>query len=71
MVLIKKYHFDVLLVKNINNTLSVRIILFISDFEVDIYQRKNCVIKPNINRSIEIVSDLKKFMWKFTKVKCF
>ncbi len=65
----KKYHFDVLLIKNINNSLSVRIVLFINEFEVDLYQKKTClVIKPNINRSIEIVNLIKTFMWKFCQV---
>lgn len=68
-MLIKKFNLDILLVKNVNDTISLRIILFISDFEVDLYQKKTClVIKPNINRSLDVIADLKKFIWKFSKV---
>lgn len=58
------------MVKNINDTVSLRIVLFIKEFEVDLYQKKTCLaVKPNINRSKEIVSEMKKFMWNFSQVK--
>jgi len=70
MVLIKKYHLDVFLVKNINNTISVKIIMFINDFEVDLYQKKLCLnIKPNINRNINIIEYIKNFTWSYSKVR--
>jgi hypothetical protein len=69
LVLIKKYHFDVLMDKNINDTVTFRIILFLKEFEVDLYQKKTCLaVKPNINRSKEIVAEMKKFVWKFSQV---
>jgi len=59
--------------KNINKTLSIRIILFITEFDIDLYQRAKITIntnkKPNINQQIEVVSMLKLFFYNFKKVK--
>ena len=74
MVLIKKYNFDVLIVKNINNTLSIRIVLFIKEFEVDLNQKlimNNNNLRPNVNRSVELISDLQIFFYNFSKVNFF
>jgi hypothetical protein len=57
--------------KNINKTLSIRVILFITDFEIDLYQKAkiNFKKKPNINQQIEVVSMLKLFFYNFKKVR--
>jgi hypothetical protein len=70
MILIKKYHFDVLMVKNVNKTISIRVVLYVQDFEVDIAQRakdKN-IIRKNVNTNPKIVEKLKDFYYNFTKV---
>jgi len=70
MILIKKYHFDVLVVKNVNKTISIRVVLYVQDFEVDIAQRakdKN-IIRKNVNTNPKIVEKLKDFYYNFTKV---
>ena len=70
MILIKKYHFDVLMVKNVNKTISIRVVLYVQDFEVDIAQRakdKN-IIRKNVNTNPKIVEKLKEFYYNFTKV---
>jgi hypothetical protein len=70
MILIKKYYFDVLRVKNVNKTISIRVVLYIQDFEVDIAQRakdKN-VTRKNINSQPKIFEKLKDFYYNFTKV---
>jgi hypothetical protein len=70
MILIKKYYFDVLMVKNVNKTISIRVVLYIQDFEVDIAQRakdKN-IIRKNINSNPKIIEKLKDFYYNFTKV---
>lgn len=73
MILIKKYHFDLLFMKNINKTLSIRVVLFVTEFEIDFYQKAKVTInninKPNINQQIDIVSLLKLFFYNFKKVK--
>lgn len=70
MVLIKKYYFDLLMIKNVNSTLSVRVILYIQEFEVDITQRtkEKYVIKKNVNNHPKIVEKLKDFFYKYTIV---
>jgi hypothetical protein len=70
MILIKRYYFDVLMVKNVNKTISIRVILYIQDFEVDIAQRakdKN-INRKNINTHPKIIEKLKDFYYTFTKV---
>jgi hypothetical protein len=70
MILIKKYHFDVLMVKNVNKTISIRVVLYIQDFEIDIAQRakdKN-ITRKNINTNPKIIEKLKDFYYNFTKV---
>ena len=70
MILIKKYYFDLLMVKNVNKTISIRVVLYILDFEVDIAQRakdKN-VTRKNINSHPRIIEKLKDFYYNFTKV---
>ena len=39
LILIKKYLLDVLVIKNLNKTISLRVILYIQEFEVDIAQK--------------------------------
>ena len=70
MILIKKYHFDVLMVKNVNKTISIRVVLYIQDFEVDIAQRakdKN-ITRKNVNTNPKIREKLRDFYYNFTKV---
>jgi len=48
-------------------------VLFIAEFEIDLYQKAknniNSIRKPNINQQIEVVSMLKLFFYNFKKVK--
>lgn len=70
MILIKKYYFDILMVKNVNKTISIRVVLYIQDFEVDIAQRakdKN-INRKNINTHPKIIEKLKDFFYNFSKV---
>lgn len=70
MILIKKYYLDVLMVKNVNKTISIRVVLYIQDFEIDIAQRakdKN-ITRKNINTNPKIIEKLKDFYYNFTKV---
>ena len=58
------------MVKNVNKTISIRVVLYIQDFEVDIAQRakdKN-VTRKNINSHPRIIEKLKDFYYNFTKV---
>jgi hypothetical protein len=70
MILIKKYYFDVLFVKNVNKTISIRAVLYIQDFEVDIAQRAKDrnITKKNINCNPVIAEKLKNFYFNFSKV---
>jgi hypothetical protein len=70
MILIRDYYLDLLIVKNVNKTISIRVVLYIKEFEVDIAQRANQknTIKKNINTNPKIISKLKDYYHTFTKV---
>lgn len=69
MILIKKYNYDVLLAKNINDTISIRVVLYVSEFEVDITQKYTSKrYKKNINTNPKIINKLKEFLYQYSKV---
>jgi len=70
MVLIKKSYFDVLFTKNLNKTVSVRIVLYIEDFEVDFSIKARAEYKMiNVNSHVRILEKLKEFYYKFTNIE--
>lgn len=67
MVLIKKCNFDLHFTKNLNKTLSIRVILYIKDFEVDFGQKSiGNYRKPNINSNKKIQKKLQDFYHNYT-----
>lgn len=65
----KKYYLDLLIVKNVNKTNSLRVLLYIQEFEIDIAQKsKDKNIKKNINLHPKVVSLLKEFYNEYSKV---
>jgi hypothetical protein len=67
MVLIKKCYFDLHFSKNINKTLSIRVILYIKDFEVDFGQKSMGNYKrANVNGFKKIQKRLKDFYNNYT-----
>lgn len=71
MILIKKYNFDLLFIKHVNNLNSLRVILYLKEFEVDTTQKTKTIKKINVNTNIIIIEKLKKFYEKFSKVKSY
>ena len=70
LILIKKHYFDLLFIKNVNHTFSVRVVLYIFDFECDIVQKtkeKN-IAKKNVNSVTSIKNKLKDFIYEYSKV---
>jgi hypothetical protein len=69
LILIKKYYLDLLIVKNLNKTISLRILLYIQNFEIDVAQKsKDKNIKKNINSNPQVAEMLKNFYSQFSKV---
>lgn len=69
MILIKKFYFDILLIKRIDKCFSINVIIYIQDFEVDVSQKtKSFSTKTNINKSSKIISSLQKFLLNYSKV---
>ena len=67
MVLIKKSYFDVLFTKNMNKTVSVRIVLYVEDFEVDFSIKARAEYKMiNVNSHNKIIEKLKEFYNNYT-----
>ncbi len=70
--MVKKYHFDLLIVKNVNKTVCLRVVLYIQEFEVDIAQKsKDKNVKKNVNSHKNTCALLKDFYFKYTTVKDF
>jgi hypothetical protein len=71
LVLIKKSYFDICFFKNVNKTISVRVILFIQDFEVDTTQKiqkeSASVVTKNVNLVPKIASKLNDFFYKYIR----
>ena len=69
LILIKKYYLDLLIIKNLNKTVSLRCVLYIQDFEIDVAQKsKDKNIKKNINSHPIVVKMLQEYFLNFTKV---
>jgi hypothetical protein len=68
MVLIKRFYFDILFTKQVNKNLSLKVILYVQEFEVDFSSKKNTdLIKRNINTHPRILEKLKNYFYKYTK----
>jgi hypothetical protein len=56
--------------KNVNDTLSLRVIFYIKDFELDITNKQNkTIIKRNVNLEPKIMQKLKDFYYNYTSEK--
>ena len=57
-------------IKNVNHTVSVRVVIYILDFECDIVQKtkdKN-IIRKNVNSVPIVKNKLKDFFYEYSKV---
>jgi hypothetical protein len=71
-ILLKRYRFDYILVKVSEETNSIRVIVYIEDFEVDRTQKSPYEHLPvNVNINPEIKAKLLTVMHKFEKVPLF
>jgi hypothetical protein len=72
LILIKKYNLDILVIKNLNKTISLRTVLYVQEFEIDVAQKsKDKNIKKNVNTHPEVIKLLKEFFYNYSKVKKF
>lgn len=73
LIFIKKAVFDILFFKNVNKTISYRIVLIIKEFDLDIAQKlgNEVYAKPyeNINSLPQIESKMEKFYYNYLKEK--
>ena len=73
LIMVKKSHFDILFFKNVNKTISYRIILIISEFILDQAQKISNNLDDhnyiNINFVPEVEEKLKEFYFKFIQKK--
>lgn len=71
LILIKKSYFDVCFYKNVNKTISVRVVLFIQEFELDIAQKiqkeGSLTVRKNVNSNPKIAQRLNIFFYKHIK----
>lgn len=69
LILIKNYNLDILVIKNLNKTISLRIVLYIQEFEIDVAQKsKDKNIKKNINTHSKVSNLLIEFFYNYSKV---
>jgi len=56
-------------IKNLNKTISLRIVLYIQEFEIDVAQKsKDKNIKKNINTHPRVSNLLTEFFYNYSKV---
>jgi hypothetical protein len=67
MVLVKRFYLDLLINKLVNENLSINVVLYIQEFEVDFSSKKNTdQIKENINTNSLITRGIQNFYYTYT-----
>jgi hypothetical protein len=65
-ILIKNFYFDLLFNKLINTTLTVKVVLYIQEFEVDTMANRMTTIQKDINTHYKVNQKLRRFFYSYT-----